>query len=91
MTPKQAATLPVPQELPQSIPMPTQQMPTQQMLTQQIPALLPMPGTPTTGQPLLPQQLQFGTPTSGSGSLALSNSSQLTPHLQGLNLGRGCG
>ena len=55
-----------------------------------MPPLPAMPSTPTT-HPLLHQQLQFGTPTSGSGSPASSNSSHLTPHLQGLNLGRGHG
>ena len=70
---------------PQSIPIPTQQTPTQQM-----PPLPAMPSTPMT-HPLLCQQLQFGTPTSGSGSPASSNSSHLTLHLQGLKLGRGCG
>ena len=49
-----------------------------------------MPSTPTT-HPLLRQQLQFETHTSGSGSPASNNSSHLTPHLQGLKLGRGHG
>ena len=55
-----------------------------------MPPLPAMPSKPTT-HPLLCQQLQFGTPTSGSGSPALSNSSHLTLHLQGLKLGRGRG
>ena len=55
-----------------------------------MPPLPAMPSTPKT-HPLLRQQLQFGTPTSGSGSPASSNSSHLTPHLQGLKLGRGHG
>ena len=50
-----------------------------------------MPGTPT-GVPLLPQQLQFGTPSSSipSESPTSSNSSQLTPQFEGIKLGRGC-
>ena len=61
------------------------------MPTQQMPKLPPMPGTPDTGPPLVPQQLQFGTPGSGSGSPSSSLSSQLTPQLKGLNLSRGHG
>ena len=47
-----------------------------------------IPGTPT-GWALLPQQLQFGTPSSiPSESLTSSNSSQLMPQLEGIKLGR---
>ena len=50
-----------------------------------------IPGTPT-GLALLPQQLQFGTPSSiPSESMTFSNSSQLTPQLKGIKLGSGCG
>ena len=50
-----------------------------------------IPGTPT-GPALLLQQLQFGTPLSiPSESPTSSNSSQLTPQLEGIKLGRGCG
>ena len=48
-----------------------------------------IPGTPT-GLALLPQQLQFGTPSSiPSESLTSINSSQLSPQLEGIKLGRG--
>ena len=52
----------------------------------------PMPSTPT-GMPLVPQQLQFGTPSSSipSESPTSSNSSQLTPQFHQIKLGRGSG
>ena len=50
-----------------------------------------IPGTPT-GLALLLQQLQFGTPSSiQSESTTSSYSSQLTPQLEGIKLGRGRG
>ena len=50
-----------------------------------------IPGT-STGPALLPQQLQFGTPSSiPSESPTFNNSSQLMPQLEAIKLGRGHG
>ena len=50
-----------------------------------------IPGT-STGPALLPQQLQFGTPSSIPSESPTSNdSSQLMPQLEGIKLARGCG
>ena len=47
------------------------------------------PTTPSSSHQLTPQQLQFSTPSEQSP--ASSNSSQLTPQMEGMKLGRGWG
>ena len=64
-------------------------------LASPLPGTVPVPVTPVTlttpitSHQLTPQQLHYGTPSEQSP--ALSNSSQLTPQMEGMKLGQGRG